>query len=165
VDEVVTKGNKINQVMKALSGTSWGQDKQTLISTYKCLTRPVLEFGAPIWCPNISETSLRKLQVVQNSGLRMATGCHMKASIQHLYTETKVLPIKDHLDLKCSQYLAGALRRTDIKRETVLLPPGKRKMKHTLYSKYIPIVEPHLQDGIIPEIGYKWVLNGVVSLF
>jgi hypothetical protein len=64
VGEAVTKGNKRNQVVKALSGTYWGQDKETLITTYKCLTRPVLEFGAPIWRPNVSETSLKRLPIV-----------------------------------------------------------------------------------------------------
>jgi hypothetical protein len=145
--------------MKALTGTSWGQDKKTLITTFKTLTRPVLESGAPIWCPNVSDTSLKSLQVVQNSALRITTGCHMKAPIQHLHTETKVLPIVDHLDLKCAQYLASSLRHDSINRDTVLLPQGKRKMKNTLYSKYISMVEPHLRDGVILEANYKRVLK------
>jgi hypothetical protein len=91
----------------------------------------------------------------------MATGCHKKAPIQHLPTETKVLPIKDHFDLKCSQYLAGSLRNSNISRETVLLPSGKRNMKQTLYSKYISTVEPHLQNGAILEISYKCVINSL----
>jgi hypothetical protein len=51
------------------------------------------------------------------------------------------------------------MTRSSINRETVLLPPGKRKMKNTLYFKFISAVEPHLYDGVIPEVSHKRVLN------
>jgi hypothetical protein len=89
--------------MKALCGTSWGMEKETLLITYKCLVLPIIEFGAPIFKPNLSGTNIRGLQYVQNSALCLVTGCHKMAPVQHLHTETKVLPISKHLDLLCQQ--------------------------------------------------------------
>ena len=44
---------KIN-ILKSLAGTDWGQDQETLVSTYKSIGRSVLEYGTPIWSPIIS---------------------------------------------------------------------------------------------------------------
>jgi hypothetical protein len=154
--------------MKTLQGTSWGLDKETLLITYKCLVRPIMEFGAPIFRPNLSDTNIRKLQVIQNNALRVVTGCHKMAPIQHLHTETKVLPIEEHLDLLCQQYLANALTRGHVSRDIVLQPQGQRQMKHTneatneAYSRFIHAVQPYLSDdGFILEMNLTKVLNSL----
>jgi len=51
----------------------------------------------------VSETNLNKLQKIQNSALRIATGCTRDTNVQHLHEETKVLPLEDHLKLHSSQ--------------------------------------------------------------
>ena len=56
-----------------------------------------------IWSPNASETNIDKLQIVQNTALRIATGCTHDTNTQHLHDETNVLPIHQHLQLHASQ--------------------------------------------------------------
>jgi hypothetical protein len=142
--------------MKALCGTYWDLDKETLLITYKCLVHPILEFGAPIHRPNMSDTNIRKFQRTQNYALRIVTGCHKMIPIQHLHMETKVLPIKEHLDLLCKQFLANSLIRGYVSCDTVLQPPGQRKMKHTLYFHYIDSIKPCLtQDCYILKSNLK----------
>jgi hypothetical protein len=109
----------------------------------------------------MSDTNIRKFQYVQNSALRLVTGCHKMVPVQHLHTETKVLPIGAHLDLLCKQYLANALTRGHVSHDTVLLPPSQRAMKHTLYSCYIASVQPYLTDGVMLEINLKKTLNSL----
>ena len=96
---------KIN-ILKSLAGSSWGQDKETLVITYKSICRSVLEYGAPIWAPAISQTSWSKLQNVQNQALRTATGCLLMSGIDHIHQETKVLPIKEHSTMICKQLVS-----------------------------------------------------------
>ena len=47
--------------------------------------RPALEYASSIWSPIASSTSINKLQVMQNSALRTATGCIQDTNLQHLH--------------------------------------------------------------------------------
>ena len=74
------------KVIKALAGTSWGQDTKTLLVTYKALIRSKMDFAAPIWAPNVKPSPLSRLQSIQNAGLRLATGTLKMASVDHLHS-------------------------------------------------------------------------------
>ena len=93
--------------MKALTGTAWGQQKETLLVTFKALIQFIMTHAAPVWYPNAA--SVRELQVIQNSALRVATGCHGAFAIEHLHTECRMLPVAESLQMTCSQFLAQAL--------------------------------------------------------
>ena len=75
-----------NNIFKALAGTSWGQQKETLLMTYKAVGRSIINHAAPVWSPNLHDTNYRKIQYTQNEALRIATGCHKMSSIDHLPT-------------------------------------------------------------------------------
>ena len=92
------------QIIKALTATGWGKQKETLMATYKAVMRPALEYASSVWSPIASSTSINKLQVMQNAALRTATGCTQDTNIQHLHDETLTLPIHEHLQLHASQY-------------------------------------------------------------
>ena len=74
------------------------------MATYNAVMRPALQYASSIWSPLASSTSMNKLQVMQNSALRTATGCTQDTNIQHLHDETLILPIHEHLQLHASQY-------------------------------------------------------------
>ena len=105
IEIAVNRGKTRNNILKALAGSTWGQDQETLVSTYKSICRSVLEYGVQIWSPIISETNWKKLQTCQNQALRIATGNLAMAAINHLHQETKVLPIKDHGKMITVQHL------------------------------------------------------------
>ena len=48
------------QIIKALTATGWGKQKETLIVTYKADMRPALEYASSIWSPLASSTSINK---------------------------------------------------------------------------------------------------------
>ena len=54
------------QIIKALTATGWGKQKETLMSTYKAVIRPALEYSSSIGSPLASSTSINKLQVIQH---------------------------------------------------------------------------------------------------
>ena len=74
------------------------------MATYKAVMKPALEYASSIWSPLASSASINKLQVMQNTALRTATGCTQDTNIQHLHDETLILPIHEHLQLHASQY-------------------------------------------------------------
>ena len=80
--------DKINNMLMALAGSSWGQDKETLLMTYNALGKSIANYAAPVWSTNASDSSFKKIQTAQNAALRTATGAHKMASIDHLHQES-----------------------------------------------------------------------------
>ena len=104
IHNISVQAHKPLQIIKALTATGWGKQKETLMATYKAVMRPALEYASSVWSPIASSTSINKLQVMQNAALRTATGCTQDTNIQHLHDETLTLPIYEHLQLHASQY-------------------------------------------------------------
>ena len=75
------------QIIKALTAPGWGKQKETLMTTYKAVMRPALEYVSSIWSPLASSTRINKLHVMQNSALKSATGCTYlhKVDAKHIH--------------------------------------------------------------------------------
>ena len=73
--------DKRNNMLKALAGSSWGHDKETLLMTYNALGKSIANYAAPVWSTNASDSSFKKIQTAQNAALRTATGAHKMASV------------------------------------------------------------------------------------
>ena len=73
--------DKRNNMLKALAGSSWGQDKETLLMTYNALGKSIANYAAPVWSTNASDSSFKKIQTAQNAAMRTVTGAHKMASI------------------------------------------------------------------------------------
>ena len=84
----VRRVSKRNNVLKALAGTNWGQQNETLLMTYKALGRSIANYAAPVWSINASESNTGKIQRPQNEALRIITGSHKMSSIDHINSET-----------------------------------------------------------------------------
>ena len=61
------------QIIKTLTATGWGKQKETLMATYNAVMRPALEYASSVWSPIASSTSINKLQVMQDAALRTVT--------------------------------------------------------------------------------------------
>ena len=61
-------------MIMALAGSSWGQEKETLLLTYNVLGKSIASYAAPVWSTNASDSSFKKIQTAQNAALRTATG-------------------------------------------------------------------------------------------
>ena len=106
--EVIARAKPRLNVMKALSSTTFGHQKEAQTALYKQFIRPVLEYASPAWCPDLAPSHMSALQRTQNAALRVATGCTRSSPIPHLHAETKVLPLKEHTDMRGVQFFVGA---------------------------------------------------------
>ena len=149
---IATKCSSRLNILKALAGTTWGHQKETLLTTYKALIKPVITYAAPIWYPPTCKTNVDSLQVIQNKALRVISGCHTMSPIPHLHAETKVLPIGTHLDMLCKQHLISSLRPTHPSRHYVRQPSGPRAGIRipTLQSRFLPSISHLLSDDMAP---------------
>ena len=55
VQKQCTKASSRLRILEALAGTNWGQQKETLIMTYRALIKSVFQYAAPVWYPNASK--------------------------------------------------------------------------------------------------------------
>ena len=67
IHNISVQTHKPLQIIKALTATGWGKQKETLMATYKAVMRPALEYASSVWSPIASSTSINKLQVMQNA--------------------------------------------------------------------------------------------------
>ena len=132
IKNTVAKCKKKLNILKALAGSTWGQDKETLIITYKSIIRSTLEYANPIWSPMISASNWERLQSIQNKALRIATGSLSMAAIDHLHRECKVLPVKQHCELVTKQFLASCHIPGHPGGKHLGNPPPPRDMKKTM---------------------------------
>ncbi|KAL1445963.1 hypothetical protein WDU94_005493 [Cyamophila willieti] len=135
-----TTTNKLrsrNNMLKTLAGSSWGKDKETMITAFKSIVRPILNYAAPIWTPQLSKTNWTKLQVCQNTALRTTTGCHLMSGIDHLHTETAILPAKTHNEMLSGQYLLMCHSPQHPCYDLVRQEPPPRCIRHTVQSSYL----------------------------
>ena len=66
IHNISVQTHKPLQMIKALTTTGWGKQKDMLMATYNAVMRPALENASSIWAPLASSTSINKLQVMQH---------------------------------------------------------------------------------------------------
>jgi hypothetical protein len=123
-----TTASKSINILKALTSTSWGKQKETLVATYSAITRPILEYASTVWSPLISNTNMNKLQTVQNTALRISTGCTADANINHIHQEALVIPLKNHCQPHASNLKQKSTSITHPLRKLIIQPPPTRHL-------------------------------------
>ena len=129
MEKLAERSKRRLSILKALAGTTWGQQKESLITTYKASIRSLFTYTALFWFPDTSNTNIAKLQRVQNAASRIATGSVKLSAESHLHAEPKMLPVQDHLSLLSCQHLATCLQPDHPLYPTVTADSGPRDMK------------------------------------
>ncbi|GFX26612.1 RNase H domain-containing protein [Trichonephila clavipes] len=83
---------KLN-ILRKLSGTSWGSRPQTLKSTFCTVIRPVLEYATPIWTP-ASISVKRKLDSVQHRAAKIIIGAVSSTNNEKAEQECDLPPLE-----------------------------------------------------------------------
>ena len=73
---------------------------------------------------------------MQNAASRIATGSLKLSAESHLYAETKMLAVQDHLSLLSCQHLATCLQPDHPSYHTLTADSGSRAMKKTLQRRF-----------------------------
>ena len=75
--------------MRYLSGTKFGADKKTLMTIYKTLIRSKLNYGC-----QANPSQLKRLDVIQATALRIATGAYKSTTNIAVQAECCVPPLR-----------------------------------------------------------------------
>ena len=71
-DYVAERVSSRNNILKALAGTSWRQQKETLLMTYNAVGRSIINYAAPVWSTNL-RNKLQKHPIYTERG---SEHCH-----------------------------------------------------------------------------------------
>ena len=81
-------------LLRVLSHTSWGADRKTLERLHSILILSKLDYGCQVY-GSASTTNLDKLNVIHNTGLRLATGAFKSSPVESLYVESGFYSLED----------------------------------------------------------------------
>ena len=88
-NNIAVKVQQLNNVLKALAGSTWGCDKEILPTTYQAIGRSILSYCCHVWTPSLRNTNWSRLQRAQSSALRITTGCLKMADVAELPQEAR----------------------------------------------------------------------------
>ena len=98
--------NKCQQglnVMKFVSSKKWGADRGSLLKFNSALVKSKLTYGCQALV-SISNTNFKKLEPIQNKGLRIATGCLKSTFVPALQAEADVIPLDLYIKKQAIKY-------------------------------------------------------------
>lgn len=127
INDVVARCQKDLNLMRYLSGTSYGADKKTLIKLYTSLIRSKIDYGCQAY-NSASKTQLRRLDVIQAKALKIATGAYKGTPNASLNVECNIMPLGLRREEMQMKYWA---------RSSILgdkLPINKLVQDHSLYE-------------------------------
>lgn len=100
-------------ILKALTGTTWGCSKEVLLQTTKAIIKSLALYGAPAWTQLLSQSRLNTLEICYRNALRICAGLTKDTPIVHIYAETQMLPLREECELARQQaYLSMAKSTT-----------------------------------------------------
>lgn len=93
IDYIVQKCKMRLNLMRSISGSTWGASQASLMAIYRALIRSVLDYGA-IAYDTATEPQKRRLDTIQYQALRIATGAMTSTSLAALQVETGETPLQ-----------------------------------------------------------------------
>lgn len=88
--KTISKCEKVINIMRCLTGCSWGTDKNLMMMIYKAMTRAILDLAYG----SAAKSTLAKLDVIQARALRLCTGALRTTPIPALLVETGEAPLR-----------------------------------------------------------------------
>ena len=79
-------------LFRCLTSKECGADRSTLLTLYKAIVRPIIEYGAVVYAGG-KKTSLSSLETLQNSFLRIAIGAMKTSPVPALQVEANIPPL------------------------------------------------------------------------
>ena len=92
IQHIKNKCTKRLNLFRCIAGTDFGADRKTLLHLYKALVLPIIEYGAVIYA-GASDNTLKPLDTLQNTFIRIATGAMRTSPIPSLQVEALIPPL------------------------------------------------------------------------
>ena len=92
-------------LIQVVAHLKWGGDRDTVLMVCHAIVRSMFDYGCIVY-GTASNTNLRQLNSIHNSGLRLALGAFCTNPVSSLYTEANEAPLEERrLKLSMHYYL------------------------------------------------------------
>ena len=81
-------------LIRVVAHLKWGGDRDTLLMLYRAIVRSKFDYGCIVY-GTASNTNLRQLDSIHNSGLRLALEAFCTNPVSSLYTEANEAPLEE----------------------------------------------------------------------
>ena len=89
-----TQGKEALQLIRVVAHLKWGGNRDTLLMLYRAIVSSKFDYGCIVY-GTASNTNLRQLDSIHNSGLRLALGAFCTSPVSSLYTEANKAPLEE----------------------------------------------------------------------
>lgn len=172
--------NSIN-LLRHLAGSFWGSDPKVMSMLYKSIVRSHFDYSSVAYM-NANSTLLRKLDVIQNMGLRLICGAMRSTPINSLEIETCMPPLTLRRLLLAERFLLKVMTSNDnpLLKKLIIHPEISQSISSnaisasSLVSGALPEmptifehVKDHSKDIVKNDIWpmYKIPYNGIINSF
>ena len=90
-------------LLKVLSHKEWGADKEILLTLYKTYVLSRLDYGSIVY-GSATETRLKRLDPIQNQGLRLCLGAFRTSPIKSIEVESNIPPLELRREMLSLRY-------------------------------------------------------------
>ena len=131
IEDIVSRCRKRLNMLKAVRGTNWGADRNTIIYTYKGFIRPLLEYGCVLFA-HADPTLLKKIQAVETEAIKIAFRLPPWSTNHWCYSLVNFEKILDRLKSLGKRFV-------EINKEDSLIKPYIDASKPSMNGKHSPI--------------------------
>ena len=103
IDYIRQKCEKGMNLLKVVAKMDWGADRSVLLRLYRSFVCSRLESGCAVFS-SARKSYLKKLEPIQNQGLRICLGAFRTSPMQSLYVEANEPPLYLRFDKLCNYY-------------------------------------------------------------
>ena len=94
VDRIAEKMTTRLQQLRRLAGRSWGCSARDLRAVYLAYIRSVADYCGACYLPAASESTVRRLEILQRQAARVITGCVASTPVGALEREANLMPLR-----------------------------------------------------------------------
>ena len=157
-----SKSAQHNNVLRALAGSTWGCDIETLLTTYQSIGRSILSYCCPVWTPSHKDNNWSRLQWAQNSALRITTDCLKMADVDELHQEVRELPVRQHSELISHQFAIACHLPPHPCHQLCHRPPDDRpERRRSLVGRFKPNIQQYLVEEPLSNTSYKSDISSI----
>jgi ribonuclease HI len=126
----VKKMRQTAQVLRAVTATDWGCERDTLRATYLAVGRTTMEYAAPGWMPWLAESNIERLETAQRECARVVAGTVKTTPREGVLAEAGLLPVKTTALRRCIQAYQKSLHLEESNpRRVTTSKTGKQRTK------------------------------------